>query len=79
VRLVQSRQVLPIQLSILRRDPPPKHHPTRTRHREQVAIPRGLRGVCGEGAVGVVIADKVFKFCEQEQIAWMAHISTWSR
>src|SRR5262249_43113539 len=34
-------------LSILRRHQPPKHHPTRTRHREQVAIPGWLCGVGG--------------------------------
>jgi hypothetical protein len=42
-----------------------KHHSTRTRHREQVAIPRGLRGVGRREAVGAMIVEEVFKVGEK--------------
>ena len=36
---------------VLGRHPPLKHHPTRTRHGEQVAVPGGLGDVAGQGVV----------------------------
>jgi hypothetical protein len=56
-RLVQPGEVKQIQLCIHGRDPPPKHHPARTRHRQQVPIPRRLGGIGGQGAVGAVGAQ----------------------
>jgi len=50
-RLVQPSDSYKVKVSILRRHPPCKYHPTRARHREQIAIPRGLGGVGGQGAV----------------------------
>ncbi len=48
------------------RHPPPKRDPTRTRHREQqVAIPRRLRGVGGQGAVGAVVGREPLEVGEQ--------------
>ena len=47
------------------RNPPPKHHPTQTRHGEQVPIPRGLRGVGGQGAVRAVITDELLELGKQ--------------
>ena len=38
--------------------------PTRTRHREQIAIPPGLRSLGGQGAVGAVGMEEV---CEVEE------------
>jgi len=37
---------------IQQRDPPFKHHPTRARHGEQIAVPRAFGGVDGRVAVG---------------------------
>ena len=50
-----------IQLSIQGRDPPLKHHPTRARHREQVTVPRGLRGIGGQRAVRTMVVDELLK------------------
>jgi hypothetical protein len=38
---------------------------TRSRHCEQIPIPRGLRGVAGQRAVGAMIVDEVFYFREE--------------
>ena len=54
-----------VQLGIHRRDSPLKGDATRTRHREQIAIPRRLRGVGGQGAVGAVVGDELFKVGEE--------------
>jgi hypothetical protein len=62
--LVRSRRPEQIQLDIHLCDPPPKHHPTPTRHGEQAAVPGGLRGVGGQMAVGAVIVDELFKVGE---------------
>jgi hypothetical protein len=58
-RLVQLGDFYKVSVGILRRHPPPKHYPTRARRREQVAIPRRLRGVGGQGAVGTMGVDEV--------------------
>jgi len=50
-RLVQLGDSYKVSVSILGRDPPLKHHPARARHREQIAIPPGLGGAAGQGAV----------------------------
>jgi hypothetical protein len=63
--LVEPGDSYKISVSMLRRDPPPKHHPTRTRHREPIAIPRGLGGVAGHGAVRAVVGDELFKVGEE--------------
>jgi hypothetical protein len=64
--LYEARLVLPgdsykVSLSILWRDPPLKHHPTRARHRQQVAIPGGLGRITGQRAVRAMVSDEVFK------------------
>ena len=59
-RLVQPGDSYKVSVRILRRHPPPKHHPTPTHHREQIAIPRRLRGVGGQGAVWAVVMDELF-------------------
>ena|SRR6266700_2209548 len=64
-RLVQPGNSYKVSVSILGRDPPPKHHPTRTRYREQIAIPRGLQGVSGQGAVATVIVDELSQIKEE--------------
>ncbi len=63
--LVQPNRPERIQRGILRRHPPPKHHPTLTRHLEQVAIPCRLRGVGAQGAMGAVVVGEVFEVSEQ--------------
>jgi hypothetical protein len=63
--LVQRRRPEQIQLGILRRHPPLKRDPTRTRHREQIAIPRRLRGVGGQGAVGATIGNEFLQVGEE--------------
>jgi hypothetical protein len=60
-RLVQPGDSYKVSVSILRRHPPFKHHTTLARHGEQIAIPRGLRGVGGQGAVGAMGVDELFK------------------
>ena len=65
MRLVQPGDSYKVSARILGRDPALKHHPTRTRHREQVSIPRRLRGVGGQGAVGAMIAEELLEFGEQ--------------
>jgi len=57
-RLVQSSEVKKPRVGLFPRHPPAKHHPTRIRHREQVAIPRGLCGARHQRAVGEVILAK---------------------
>src|SRR2546427_201362 len=47
------------------RHPPLKHHPTRARHGEQVAVPGGLGCVAGQRAVRAVVVDEVFKVGEE--------------
>jgi hypothetical protein len=69
-RLVQPGDSYKVSVSVLRRDPPPKPHPTRTRHCEQVAIPDGLRGVAGQRAVPAVIVNEVFKV--GEEVHWVS-------
>ena len=59
--LVQRSGLEQVQLSIQGRDPAFKHHPTFACDGEPVAIPRGLRGVGGQGAVGAVVVDEVFE------------------
>ncbi len=54
-----------IRVRLFRGDPPLKHHPARTRHGEQVAIPGWRSGVGGQGAVWAVIVDEVFKVGEE--------------
>jgi hypothetical protein len=49
-RLVQSGDSYKVSGSILGRDPPPKHHPTRWRG-----------GVGGQDAVRAMIVDELFK------------------
>ncbi len=63
--LVQPGDSYKISVSILRRDPPPKHHPACTRHHEQIAIPRRLRSVGGQRAMGAMIMDKFLKGSEK--------------
>jgi hypothetical protein len=55
------------KLSVQGRHPPPKHHPTRTRHCEQIAIPRRLRGVGGQGAVETMVMGELFEVGEKVQ------------
>ena len=57
--LVQPGDSYKVSVRILRRHPSLKHHPTRARHGEQIAIPRGLLGVGGQGAAGTVIVDEL--------------------
>jgi hypothetical protein len=65
-RLVPPGDSYKVSVSILRRDPPLEHHPTRSRHREQVAIPRWSGGVGGQTAVGAMVVDEVFEVSEQD-------------
>ena len=60
-RLVQRGDSQKVNVRILRRHPPLKHHPTRALHCEQVAIPVGLRGVGSQGAVGAGSRTKFFE------------------
>ena len=60
-RLVQPGDSYKVSVSILGRHSPRKCHSTRTRHLEQVAVPRRLCRVGGQGAVGVVIVEEGFK------------------
>jgi hypothetical protein len=48
-----------VQFGILGRDPPLKHHATRTRYAEQIAPPLWAGGVGLEGAVGTVGQDEI--------------------
>jgi hypothetical protein len=64
--LVQPGDSHKVSVRILGRDPPLKHHSTRARHGEQIAIPRRLRGVGGQGAVGVVVVDEPSKSASRE-------------
>ena len=64
VRCVQQ-----VQFGVQRRNPPLKHHPTRARHGEQVAVPRRLRGVGGHGTVGAVGVDEVDEVGQQSYVA----------
>src|SRR2546427_7129939 len=41
------------------RHPPPKHHPTRARHGDQVAVPGGHGRVTGHRAVGAMAVDEL--------------------
>src|SRR5207253_6327033 len=43
-------------------------------HREQVAIPRGRRGVSGQGAVRAVVVDEVLKV--GEEVHWVHEMSS---
>src|SRR4029450_8388520 len=63
-RLVSPGDSYKVSVSILGRHPALKHDATRTRHREQIAIPRRLRGVGGQRAVGVVVVDELPKVGE---------------
>jgi hypothetical protein len=64
-RLVQPGDSYKVSVSILRRHPPLKYHATWARHLEQIAIPRGLGGVAGHGAVRAVVGDELFKVGEE--------------
>jgi len=66
---VQRRRPQQVQLGFLRRDPPLKHHPTRTCHGEQVAVPGGLGGVAGQGAVRAMVVDELLKV--GEEVHWV--------
>ena len=66
---MQRRRPQQVQLGFLRRDPPLKHHPTRTCHGEQVAVPGGLGGVAGQGAVRAMVVDEVLKV--GEKVSWV--------
>jgi len=58
--LVQvRRQTEQIQLGVQRRDTPLYGDAGRARHGEHVAVPRGLRGVGGQGAVRAVGVEEV--------------------
>jgi len=63
-RSVQRRPAEQVSLGILRRDPSLKRDPTRTRPREQVAIPRRLSRVCSLTAVLAVVAEKRLELSE---------------
>ena len=63
--LVQAGKTEKISVGFFRRDPPLKYHPTRARHREQIAVPGWRGGVAGQRAVGAVIVDELFKVGEQ--------------
>jgi hypothetical protein len=56
-----------ISVRIERRDPPLKLPAARTRHREQVTIPRWLGGIGSQGAVGAVVVDEVLKIGQERQ------------
>jgi hypothetical protein len=64
---VERRQTQQICVRFLGRNPPPKHHTTLTRHREQVAIPRWLRRITGERAVRAVIVNELLKVSEERE------------
>jgi hypothetical protein len=64
-RLAQPGDSYKVGVSILGRDPPPKRHPAQAGHREQAAIPRRLRRVSGQVAVGATVVDEVFYFREE--------------
>ncbi len=61
----ESRQTEQTGGRLLRRAPPLKRHPTRTRHREQATVPRRLRGVGGQGVVGAVIGNEFLQVGEE--------------
>jgi len=65
-RSVQPGRSEQVHLSIPGRNPPLEHHPTRTRHREQVAVPGWRGGVCGQGAVRALVGDEVGEIGEHE-------------
>ena len=56
---VQRRESQQVGVGFYRRHPPLKHHPTRARHREQIAIPGWFGGVGGHGTVWAVVRDEV--------------------
>jgi len=74
VRLLVSDRLEPrpsnqVGVSIDGCHPPPKHHSTRTRHREQVAIPRRVRVIGSQGAVRAMIVDEVLEV--GEKVHWV--------
>jgi hypothetical protein len=64
-RLVQPGDLYEVCVSILWRHPPLKHHPTRARHREQIAIPGWWGGVGGQCTVRAVIVDELLEFINE--------------
>jgi hypothetical protein len=54
---------------VLGRDPALKREPARARHREQIPIPHGLRGVSGQGAVGAMVLRDLLSNCKEWQAA----------
>jgi hypothetical protein len=67
-RSVQPGRSEQVHLSIPGRNPPPKHDAARAPHREQVAIPRGLRGVGGHGAVGAAIVNELRQIIKRRRV-----------
>src|SRR5262249_4175136 len=55
-----------------RRDPSFENHPTRARHRQQVAVPRRLRRVAGHPVVLAVLADESLKVGDQGHPLWIS-------
>jgi len=51
-----------------------KHYPTWIRDDEPIAIPRGRRGVSGQGAVRAVVVAEVLKV--GEEVHWFHEISS---
>jgi hypothetical protein len=64
-QLLQPGDSYKVGVSILRCDPPPKHHPARARDSEHVAIPRWRGGVGGQGPVGVVGVNELCEIREK--------------
>src|SRR5437899_7952231 len=54
--------------------PPLEHHVTWACHSEPIAIPRGRRGVSGQGAVRAVVVDEVLKV--GEEVHWVHEMSS---
>ena len=54
-----------VHIRLFRRHPPLKHHPTRARHDDQVAVPRGRARAAGQRAVWTMVGDEFLGICQR--------------